>query len=162
MIININAFKFAFFLSNMIKVRTLEYGAKKYGGATKTKDFCYSNIAKNNYIEVDEYYNKLSIFIPSTFNTDKKIDNKAYVKYAKNYINNNFNTKNLIHYSTEGSWYSDDLQKVILENITIISFEVDKVTEVDIKLMQKLANIIKQKMNQEAVTITINGSMAIV
>jgi len=54
------------------------------------------------------------------------------------------------------------LQKVVYDNITIISFESDNITQIDIKILEILATYIKQQMSQEGVTIAINAAMAII
>ena len=61
-----------------------------------------------------------------------------------------------------GSWYSDDLKKVIIEDITIITMRIDQLTERDIKIFIELANYIKQEMSQEGVSMAINTALAIV
>ena len=54
------------------------------------------------------------------------------------------------------------MQKVVIEDITIIEIDLQKVTELDIKFFQKLALEIKKVMNQEGVSFTINNALAIV
>lgn len=161
--INSKNFNFQFFLSDSVKVKNLKAGAIQYGGATRTKNYVYSNIAGSDYITINDNNNKLSIFIPDTINVNQKADNQRFIDYAIEYIQRNFNNPNNIQFEkTKGSWYSEDLQKVVYDNITIISFESDNITETDINIMIILASYIKQHMQQEGVTITINNSMAIV
>lgn len=160
--INSKNFNFQFFLSDNKKVKSLKSGALQHGGATKFEDGIYSNIQKSEYIEVNNTNNKLSIFVPDTINVDQKTDNQRFIDYSINFIQQNFDQKNLIYYKTKGSWYSDNLQKVVYDNITIISFESDTITAMDIKILEILASYIKQKMSQEGVTITINSAMAII
>lgn len=161
--INSKNFNFQFFLSDSIKVKSLKQGALQNGGATKAQNKIYSNIASNDYITLNTNNNKLSIFVPDTINVNKKADNKQFIDYAIQYIQTNFNNTNNIQFEkTKGSWYSEDLQKVVYDNITIISFESASITAIDINIMVILANYIKQHMMQEGVTITINNSMAII
>jgi hypothetical protein len=161
--INSKNFNFQFFLSDSIKVKSLKAGALQHGGATKANNKIYSNIAGSDYITINSDNNKLSIFIPDTMQVNKKADNSEFINYSINYIQQNFNNVNNIQYEkTKGSWYSEDLQKVVYDNITIISFESDSITAIDINIMTILASYIKNHMSQEGVTITINNSMAII
>jgi len=160
--INSNLFNFTFFLSDRKKVKSLEEGAIKYGGATKFNDGIYSNYGNSDFIKIDNSNNNISIFVPSTLNVNKHIDNSYYVNYSYNYIKKIYNKANIKYYDTVGSWFSDDLQRVVIENITIITVELNTITEADIINFIKLATWIKQEMSQEGVSITINTALAIV
>ena len=161
--VNSKNFNFQFFLSDSIKVKSLKSGALQHGGATKAQNKIYSNIHKSDYIIINDNNNKLSIFIPDTVNINQKTDNSQFINYAIKYIQQNFNNVNNLQFEkTKGSWYSEDLQKVVYDNITIISFESDSITPIDINIMTILAKYIKQHMIQNGVTITINNSMAII
>lgn len=161
--INSTKFNFNFFLSNRKKVDSLQAGAVENGGATKFDDAIYSNIEGNNYIELKENNNQISIFIPSTMDIHNKINNEYYIKKSINYLEKYYNIiNNLKYYKTSGSWFSDNLNKVIIEDITIITLNLIELTETDINIFITLANMIKNEMNQEAVSIAINESLAIV
>lgn len=161
--INSNKFKFQFFLSANKKVDNLEAGATKFGGATKFDNGIYSNIEGSNLIELKKSDNEISIFIPSTTDTDTKSDNQIYINKSINYLKRFYNiADNLKYYKTVGSWFSDDLNKVIVEDITIITLKLNTLTESDIKIFTELANIIKKDMNQEGVSIAINTALAII
>ena len=160
--INSNMFGFDFFLSDYVKVDNLETGAKMYGGATRFDSAVYSNIEGNDLIEVKDFENELSIFIPSTTNVDVEVDNKFYVEESLEFLEKYYNIHNLRFYRTEGSWYSEDKKEVIIENITIITVTKDDVSPVDIYIFKLLADWIKKEMRQEGVTITVNSAMAIV
>ena len=160
--INANQFNFNFFLGGRKKVKSLSDGAMQYGGATQFKNNIYSNVEASDLIEVNDINNTLALFVPSTLDTDKKIDNTNYVLSTIQKIQNRYNLKNIVYYDTSGSWYSDDMQKVIIEDITIIQIDLQKVNELDIKFFQKLALEIKKVMSQEGVSFTINDALAIV
>jgi len=162
MVIDSNMFGFDFFLSDYVKVDNLETGAKMYGGATRFDSATYSNIEGNNLIEIKDFENELSIFIPSTTDVDVKIDNKFYVEESLEFLEKYYNIRQLRFYRTEGSWYSEDKKEVIIENITIITVTKDDVSPVDIYIFKLLADWIKKEMRQEGVTITVNSAMAIV
>ena len=161
--INSKKFKFQFFLSGNKKVESLQAGAIDNGGATKFDDGIYSNIEGSDLIELKKSDNQISIFIPSTLSVNNKTNNEIYIKKSVNYLKRFYDiTNNLKYYSTAGSWYSDDLQKVIIEDITIITLSLNELTETDINIFIKLANIIKKEMSQEGVSIAINNSLAII
>lgn len=155
-------FNFSFFLSDSKKVASLEEGAKLYGGATQFDDGIYSNIEGSEYIKINENINNISLFVPSTVDISKHIDNSYYTNYCYNKIESLYSNNNKKYYDTKGSWYSDDLQKVIIEDITIITLELNIITEADIYNFIQLANWIKKEMSQEGVSIAINTALAIV
>lgn len=162
MLINSKQFNFQFFLSSNKKVKSLEEGAIKYGGATRYNDGIYSNIKDSEYIHIHDSNNRISIFVPDTINVDQKADNSDMINYSIKYLQHCFNTNNLIYYKTKGSWYSEDLKKVVYDNITIITLHRDTITEDTIQIFIMLANYIKDKMQQEGVSISINTALAIV
>ncbi len=162
MLINSKKFNFQFFLSNNKKVASLEEGARLYGGATKFDDGIYSNTEGNEFIAINENKNNISLFIPSTVNVNRQVNNSNYVNYCYNKIESLYSSNNIMYYDTKGSWFSDDLQKVVIENITIITLELNTITEADIYNFIQLANWIKKEMSQEGVSIAINTALAIV
>ncbi len=161
--INSSLFPFSFFLSNRRQVKSLQEGAEKYGGATQDNTGkVYSNTAGDIYIRIHKDNNKLSLFIPSTIDANKKTDNADMIKHCTRQLKRQYNNDNIIYYSTKGSWYSDNLQQVIVEDITIITVTMQTITQTDIEYFITLANYIKKEMSQEGVSITINNSLAIV
>ena len=162
--INVNSLKGVdFFLGGIEKVDSLEIGAQKNGGATLFKDGIYSNYdnGKNNII-IDSKKNTISIIIPSTINIDKEIDNKKYVEYYSSIIKNYAKFKNVFFYNSIGSWFRDDLNKVIIEKNTIITIEVNDLTIKDIMFIINLGKIVKKDMNQEAISIIVNSALCLV
>lgn len=157
-----NLISLNFFLANREKVTSLNAGAKKHGGATKTKAGIYSNYEGENFININEEKNTLSLLIPSTINVDEKIDNAEYVEYYFKLVASLYDINNLIVYNTNGSWYSDDLKKVVIEDITIIELNIEKVTENDINTFLMLASEVKENMNQEGVSVLVNDALCIV
>ena len=155
-------FNFSFFLSDRKKVNTLEEGARIYGGATQFNNGIFSNYEDDSNIRINKYNNNISIFVPSTMEINKKADNSEIIQYIVKQLKQEYNTDNIIFYDTKGSWYSDSLNQVVIEDITIISVDLATVTEKDINLFIKLSNYIKQKMSQEGVSIAINTALAIV
>ena len=160
--INANQFNFNFFLGGRKKVKSLSDGAMQHGGATQFKNDIYSNVEASDLIDINDIKNTLALFVPSTLDTDKKIDNTSYVLSTIQKIQNRYKLDDITYYDTSGSWYSEDMQKVVIEDITIIEIDLQKVTELDIKFFQKLALEIKKVMNQEGVSFTVNNALAIV
>ena len=155
-------FNFSFFLSDRKKVASLEEGASLYGGSTQFDNGIYSNIAGGEYIKINKNKNSISLFVPSTIDVNKHVNNTYYVNYCYNKIESLYSNNNIKYYDTIGSWFSDDLQKVVIENITIITLKLNTVTEADIYNFIQLANWIKKEMQQEGVSIAINAALAII
>ena len=163
MLLNSKLFnQISFFLSNKTLVSSLEDGAKKFGGATKIENTIYSNIEGDNNIKVNEDQNSISLFIPTTINADEKIDNTEYVLKYLNYIQNHFSGATIVTRNTNGAWYSEDMNKVIIEDITIIEVNTNELNQLDINYMLNLGLSVKKEMNQEGVSVSINSSLAIV
>ena len=162
--INVNSLKgIEFFLGGIEKVDNLEIGARKNGGATLFKDGVFSNYdnGKNNII-IDSKKNTISIIIPSTIDADKEINNKKYVEYYSSIIKNYAKFKNVFFYNSCGSWFSDNLNKVIIEKNTIITIEVDDLTSKDIMFMINLGKIVKKDRSQEAISVIVNNALCLV
>jgi hypothetical protein len=160
--INSNLFnQISFFLGGSKEVKSLKEGSKLYGGATKRNDKVYSNVESDNFITINDTKNTLSIFIPSTLNADSKVNNEEYVTKYHNIIKTQYNTKIAVE-DTKGGWYSEDLDKVIVEDITILEIKLEEVTQQDISFFLNLGLLVKQDMSQEAVSVNINSSLCLV
>ena len=61
-----------------------------------------------------------------------------------------------------GSWYSDNLDKIIVEENCIITVTIEGATEEDINFILDLGLKVKKDMRQEAVSTFINDSLCIV
>jgi hypothetical protein len=163
MLLNSKLFnQISFFLSGKTLVNSLDEGSKLYGGATKIENTIYSNIEGDNNIKVNDNQNTISLFIPSTIDADSSVNNTEYVEKYFNYIQNHFNNADIIIHSANGGWYSDDMQKTIIEDITIIEVVTTELTRSDINYMLNLGLSVKSDMSQEAVSVTINNSLALV
>lgn len=155
--INSNLFnQISFFLGDSKQVKSLKEGSKLYGGATKRNNKVYSNIESDNFITINNNVNTLSVFIPSALNADNKISNTEYVTKYYKMIKANYDTKVTLE-NTKGGWYSDDLDKVIVEEIRL-----EEVTQSDISFFLNLGLLVKQDMSQEAVSVNINSSLCLV
>lgn len=160
--ITLNSTKyFDFFLGGKIKVNNLSSGAKLYGGATKFDNEVYSNVETDNNIKLySEKYNRVSLVVPSTTEVDNVVDNMSYVTKYFNQLVTKYDKIELM--KTQGSWYSDDLCKTVIEDVTLITIISKNISESDIVYFKSLAEEIKFDMSQEGVSIFINDSLAIV
>ena len=161
MLLNSKKFKqISFFLANRKEVNSLEEGAKLYGGATLLDGRFYSNYEDGSYIKLLEGKNSISIVIPSTLDADVEIDNSEYVTKYLSILNKEY--EKITVSNSVGSWYSDDLNKVIIEKNTIITINSKNLSAEDINSMLNLAILIREDMKQEAVSVLVNNSLCIV
>lgn len=152
-----------FFLSNKTKVNSLEEGASKYGGATQIENSIYSNVEGDSNIKVNSNNNSISLFVPSTIEVNSDINNTEYVNRYLNNIQFHFSeNEDILLHRSKGSWYSDDLKKTVIEDITIIEVITKELTQKDINFMLNLGIQVKNDMSQECVSISINDSLCLV
>jgi hypothetical protein len=159
-------FPFSFFLSDKKPVNNLEESDIKYGGATKNlfTDEMYSNIAGNDYIEVNPVKNTISLFVPDTYNVSEKASQKLIGEVILNCsqkIQSRYHDVPFVEKAI-GSWFSEDRQEVVYDNILLLNVHIDNLTITDINFFIQLANYIKREMKQEGVSIAINNALAIV
>ena len=151
-------FKNSFNLNSRIYVESLEVGAKEYGGATEIDGIIFSNYNNTDIFKINEVDNILGIIIPGTIDINKKIDNTNFVDM----IINNLKLNNIIDIKNKdikGSWMAND-NKCIIEDNNLITFKSNNIDR-ELKLLKKLATIIKKDMNQEAVSILVNDGLII-
>ncbi|MGL5329472.1 MAG: hypothetical protein ACRDD7_09390 [Peptostreptococcaceae bacterium] len=159
--LNSKNFNFQMFLGGKTAVESLESGAKKYGGATRIDDKIISNIEVDDFIRI-ENENEISVFVPSTINVDKVIDNKLYVKEVISMIRSKYNLNDMRFYNTKGSWYDCDGNKVVVENITIVTIRLENIKVSDVNNFINIAEWIKDNMQQQGVSLLFNNALAIV
>lgn len=164
MLINNNKFnQITFFLSGSVEVKDLRSGAIAHGGATEFNGIPYSNVEGSSYFTVNEAEeNVIRILVPTTVNVDQQINNKSFVDKYLSMVRNNYNFKNIKTYNTVGSWYSEELQKVVYDYSTVIEISMKKIDENIINYFLNMGLKIKSDMTQEAVSVFINKSLAIV
>lgn len=160
--INSKLFNFQFFLGGREKVSNLKDGARKFGGATRYENVIYSNVETDDFIQINNEKNNISIFIPSTINVNQQIDNTNYVMSTLEDLRTRYDLSDMKFYNTEGSWFDKDNNDVVIERITIVRVEIKAISIEDISFFIELANKIKYNMKQQAVSININDSLALV
>ena len=138
--INANNFKeISFFLSNRKEVNSLK-AAKEYGGVTKFNGKFYSNYEKDNNITLKDGVNELSVIVPSTIDADTPIDNTEYVEKYLLILSQKYNGIKIE--KSIGSWYSDDLNKIIVENNCIITVSIEQAEVKDIHRLSHTAALV--------------------
>lgn len=152
-------FKGSFILDSRIPVESLEDGAKTYGGATQVGFYTYSNIDSGEPIELLEGPNIYGIIVPSTINVNEIIDNEEFVQYVNRKMSIIDDTE---VYAGAGSWYSSDLNEVIIENNKIVAMITDMDPNIVLQYMRLVALNLKDMMSQEGVSIIVNDGLVIV
>jgi hypothetical protein len=168
--IDSSKFNFKFFLSDKIKVNDLDSAARQHGGATHNMDEneMFSNVSGSEFIDIKEgELNTLSVYIPDTMSINEAISKEAHqeVVYQIVYkIYDKYGSMGITPYYEKGlgSWYSEELEKVVYDNIIIASVHLESVTQSDIKFFISLAKYIKRQMKQEAVTVIINTALGLI
>lgn len=102
---------------------------------------------------------RVCIYIPSTVDVDKTINNSLYVKNTQIELVALFGGATTIN-NCVGSWYSDDLGKTVNENVTIVySFTDLKTLENNVKNVWNIAYKLCRLMRQECISLEINGKL---
>lgn len=164
--INSKLFNFSFFLSDKKPVDNLESAAIENGRATKNLDTdeMYSNIAGNDYIEVNPVKNTISLFIPDTYNCNEKASQKLIgnvILHCSQKIRARYKDIPRAEKAI-GSWYSEDLKQVVYDNVILLNVFPDKLTITDINFFISLAEYVKKSMEQEGVSLAINTALCII
>lgn len=101
-------------------------------------------------------HNKVCIYVPSTVNVDQKVDNKKYIDFVNKELCLLFGGATMNN--VIGSWFSDDLQKVVTEDITIIySNCTDKQLQSNLHKVVKLCKKLCKDMEQECISLEVNN-----
>lgn len=154
-----NIFGDSFILDSRVPVDSLEEGARKYGGATQVGFFTHSNIDSGHPIEFYEEGNIYGIIVPSTINVNELIDNREFVEYVNRKMSIIADTD---IFTGAGSWYSEDLNEVIVENNKIVTMITDMEPNIVLQYMRLIALNLKDMMSQEGVSIIVNDGLVIV
>lgn len=101
---------------------------------------------------------RVAIYVPSTLNIDNNIDNSIYVNEVTSKLCKLFG--GATSYNARGSWFSDELNKVITENVTIVYSNCNTAQlENNIFQVWDIANDLKDAMAQECISLEINGDL---
>lgn len=161
-------FGFKFFLSDRVKINNLEQAAREHGGATHNleENEMFSNVPGSEFISIQNgNTNTFSVYIPDTTNINEKASKEELKNLLQEVMHRIYDKYGMISPAFErglGSWYSEELMKVVYDNIVIATVQLDFVTIADIRFFISLAKFIKKQMKQEAVTLAINTAMALI
>lgn len=151
------------FMSDRVRVESLNDGAMRFGGATRfPSNYYYSNIEADNYVTIKDNgaLNEVSIFIPSKIGI-KKVDNSEQIKEYTKAMKTYFNT-DVVPFNTNGSWIDEKTHKIIIEDICILSVFTTTVLRENIQFMINLAKQLKEEMSQDSVSVYVNNSLILV
>lgn len=148
------------FLGGVVKVTSLEEGAKRFGGATQVGSLCFSNVEASQSFFIEDHDNVLQLFVPSTMH-DEPVDNTNIVASYMYLLDNVFGvTPTSI--AARGAWYSEDMKKVIYDDVTILTLRLDDVSEHQINELLYFGQSLRDEMKQECVSVAINKSLCLV
>jgi hypothetical protein len=112
-------------------------------------------LQKNGLEKLVSLSENVKIYIPSTINVDEKIDNGVHVETVRNALNECFGGSTA--YNAIGSWFSDNLQKNVIEGVAIVQSFTDKLDNEKIDFVLQVAKTLCNEMKQECVSIEINN-----
>ncbi len=148
-------FEGCFNLSEKRIVNTLEEGARMYGGATKIGNTIYSNCTESNEFEIKDYNNTVGIIVPGTLDVDTKIDNSKFVNQVLEMLGNRL----VQNVEIQGAWTMEN-GNVVIEDNNLLTFTTNNLMQ-DLELLKDIAKWLKVAMNQEAISIVVDDSLAI-
>ena len=100
--------------------------------------------------------NRVAIYVPSKVDVNVTIDNNKYVAdITKQFclMCGGATSQNVV-----GSWYSDDLKKVVTENVTIVYSNCsDDQLKDNINAVEDIAKKLCKDMTQECISLEVNG-----
>ena len=103
---------------------------------------------------------KVSIYVPSTENVNKEVDNTEQVKNVIRELSVLFGGATASN--AVGGWVSES-GEIVIEHVTIVySFCTSEQLNRHFEDIYAIAQRIKREMSQEAVTIEINGQVKFV
>lgn len=99
---------------------------------------------------------KIAVYVPSTYDGNREVDNSAYVQQVMKELAELFGGATA--YQASGAWISEE-KGLIIENVTIVYAYCDTLTNEAIDDVIKICEHIKEEMKQEAVSIEINNKL---
>lgn len=100
---------------------------------------------------------KISIYVPSTLEVNKVVSNKKYVEKVLIELSTLFG--GATSQNASGSWYSNDLDCLVIEDITIVYSFSDNLDNEKIDTVLGLCEWLKMEMSQECISLEINGKL---
>lgn len=104
--------------------------------------------------------NYVSIIVPST----QGIADKASASNTAKQVENIATKLSLLNGGATitkgvGTWYSDELKKLVTEEVTIVKSYCESY---DIEKLVEICETLKQEMQQEAVSLEVNGELYLI
>lgn len=123
------------------------------------KDIYESDVLiNNNNIMIDKSKNRMSLFIPS----DSPAADAEYILTCTSSIKNYINTKDVIIYNTQGTWYSKEHKTIVNGNIITLEIAVSKITNKYINFMLNLGLQVKKEIKGETLSVIMNNKLCLV
>lgn len=108
---------------------------------------------------VNSLKNKVAIYVPSTIDVYKSIDNTQYVNEVAKELCLLFG--GATSQNAVGSWYSNELNKLVTENVTIVYSFIsdDDYTEENLTKVVSIAKKLCKDMSQECISLEVNNNL---
>jgi len=110
-----------------------------------------------NYLTLE---NTVKIYIPSTIDVNQEADTSAYKEEALKYFSKLFG--GATSYKAQGAWVADN-NDLVIEDVVIVE---SKTNAQDLAAQREniiaFAERVKTELNQEAVSVEINGALILV
>lgn len=99
---------------------------------------------------------KVSVYIPSTFDVNQKIDNSFYVNHVLTAFSLLFGGAS--SYEAKGAWVSDE-KGLVIEDVTIVYSFTSEINDDVIEKVLDICEWIKEEMKQECVSLEVNNKL---
>lgn len=108
---------------------------------------------------VNSLKNKVAIYVPSTIDVYKTVDSTPFVNEVTKELCLLFG--GATSQNAVGSWYSNELNKLVTENVTIVySFISDSdFNEENLKKVVSIAKKLCKDMSQECISVEVNNNL---
>lgn len=99
---------------------------------------------------------RIAIYVPSTVDVDKKINNEFYVNQVLTKFSEIFGGATAIN--ADGAWVSNE-KGIVLEKNKIVYSYCDRLTNETIDEVLNICQWLKQELRQEAISLVINNQL---
>lgn len=99
---------------------------------------------------------KIAVYVPSTIDVNKKIDNSFYVHEILKEFSEIFGGATA--YNASGAWVSSE-KGLIIEDVVIVYSYSDKLTNNDIDKIICICEWLKDELKQECISLEVNDKL---